>query len=103
MIEFKDKITFEMSGSPKFQGWGYKQDFVNFMIKHGFTHTTLTKNTDLLVVDDDSSNTGKIVKARKYNIPIVTYSELAKDKTKLYTKLTRKNRMFHIMKLMGEL
>lgn len=103
MSEFKDKVTFEMTGTPKYHGWSYKQDFVDFMTKHGFTHTTLTKDTDLLVTDDDKSNTSKMAKARKYGIPIVTYKELDKDKTKLYTKLTRKNRMSHIMKLMGEL
>ena len=101
--DFVDKVTYEMTGSPKIYGWPLKADFEEFMQKHGFTHTTLTKNTDLLVTDDAESDTGKMGKAKRYGIPIVTYAQLAKDKTLLYKKLTRKNKMSGIMKRLGEM
>ncbi len=75
-----DVITYEMSGNPvglESKGIRTKAQFVNAM-KTKFPnslHTTLTKNTTLLIVDNLSSNTSKANKARRYNIKILTYEQ----------------------------
>lgn len=43
-------------------------------------HTSLTKDTKLLIVDSLSSNTSKMLKARKWNIPQVTYQNALEGK-----------------------
>lgn len=70
-----DTITFEMTGSP--QNGMTKKDFVDqFKVKYpNSTQTTLNKNTSYLFVDSMASNSSKMNKARRYNIPIYTYEQ----------------------------
>lgn len=75
-IEINDStITFEMTGSPK--SGQNKKDFVaEFQRKYpNSSHTTLTKNTTYLFVDDLGSSSSKVNKARKLNIPMLTYED----------------------------
>lgn len=70
-----DTVTFEMTGNPPKMT---KEEFVK-RIKVTYPnsiHESLTKNTKYLVCDDLNSNSGKINKARKYNIKIVTYTDV---------------------------
>jgi len=69
-----DYYTYECSGSPSPE-FRTKADFNEFMYSNGFKHTTLNKNTDMLIVTDKDQGTLKCQKAEKYNIPIYTYSE----------------------------
>ena len=73
-------ITFEMSGEP---GFCTKAEFVEKMkqLYPNSIHTSLTKETKLLIVNDINSNTGKTNKARKYNVQIKTYQEILKLKS----------------------
>lgn len=70
-------ISFEMTGGPP----GItKQEFIK-QLKIQFpnsVHTTLTKDTKYLFVDNLNSNSSKLNKARKYNTKIVTYTEALK-------------------------
>lgn len=71
-------ITFEMSGEPvPFRQT--KKDFYLSIKNFGYEHTSLTKDTKLLIVNDLSSSTGKIKKAKKYNTLIKTYEQVLKD------------------------
>ena len=45
-------------------------------------HTTLTKTTNYLVVDTLSATSSKANKARKYNIPMITYEDALAGKMK---------------------
>ncbi len=73
----EDNITFEMTGNPPQMT---KQEFVKKLseIYPNSIHTSLTKDTTYLFCDDLSSNSGKINKARKYNVKILTYSQALK-------------------------
>ena len=86
--DFISKYTYECSGSPS-PTFKTKADFVEFMSKCGFKHTTLNKNTDMLIVADKEQGTLKCKKAEKYGIPIYTYhkakikaQEMAKNVSK---------------------
>jgi len=78
--DFEDHYTFECSGSPK-PYFSTKADFFDFMTDCGFKHTTLTKNTNMLIVESKDLGSLKCQKAQKYGIPIYTYKE-AKVKVK---------------------
>lgn len=69
-----DTITFEMTGTPPGMT---KQEFVAKFktICHSSIHETLKKDTKYLFCDDITSNSGKINKARKYNIKVITYTD----------------------------
>lgn len=71
-------ITFEMTGdSAPFRST--KKDFY-LSIKHlGYEHTTLTKDTKLLVTNDVSSTTGKMAKAKKFGTIVKTYEQVLKE------------------------
>lgn len=72
-----DLITFEMTGNPPQMT---KQEFVK-KIKNLFpnsAHESLKKDTKYLFCDNIGSNSGKINKARKYGVKIVTYLEALK-------------------------
>lgn len=74
-----DAISFEMTTSNASTSIA-KDNFIKQfkeLYPNSF-HTTLTKETKYLFCDDLSSNSGKINKARKYNIKIVLYSEALK-------------------------
>ena len=67
-------ITYEMSNSPTNMS---KEEFSK-QFKRKFPnsqHTTLTKNTKLLIVDSMDAATSKMNRARKYNVQIITYKE----------------------------
>ncbi len=77
-IEINDEtITFEMTQDP---GGMTKSEFVKkFQEQYpNAVHTTLTKETKYLFCSDISVNTGKLNKARKYNVKIVTYTNALK-------------------------
>ena len=78
----EDSMTFEMTGNPP----GMTKDEFYKKIKTVYPnilHTSLGKDTNYLVTDDMSSNTGKMNKARKYNVKIITYSDVLSGKVKL--------------------
>ncbi len=76
VVSNENKITFEMTGSPKDFGYKTKEDFINKVKQMGWEHTNLNKDTDYLVCDDLNSNSSKIQKAKKLGVKIVTYSNL---------------------------
>lgn len=78
--DFQDYYTYECSGSPK-PTFKTKAEFDEFMSECGFKHTTLTKKTDMLIVESKDFGSLKCQKAQRYNIPIYTYRE-AKKKVK---------------------
>ena len=78
--DFEDNYTFECSGSPS-PYFSTKSEFFEFMEKNGFKHSTLNKNTNMLIVAYEDIGTLKFQKAKKYGIPIFTYGE-AKQKIK---------------------
>lgn len=69
-----DTISFEMTGTPPGMT---KSEFVSKLKKQypNSTHTTLTKDTKYLFVDNLNSSSSKMNKARKYNSKIVLYSD----------------------------
>lgn len=74
-----DYLTFEMSGNPPQMS---KAEFIK-KIKQIFPnaiHTSLTKATKVLFVDNELSNTSKALKARKYNVKIVKYEDALNGK-----------------------
>jgi len=74
---FETSYTYECSGSPS-PTFRVKADFFEFMANHGFKHTTLTKKTNMLIVEDKDMGTLKCQKAQKYGVPIYTYREAKK-------------------------
>jgi len=77
---FTQNYTYECSGSPQ-PTFRVKADFNHYMAEHGFKKTTLSKKTDMLIVQYKGQGTLKEKKAKQYNIPIYTYAE-AKKKVK---------------------
>lgn len=82
----EDTITYEMTVEPGTQlvinGKTYsKNEFEKEFLKlyPNAIHTTLTRETTYLFTNNLSSNTGKINKARKYNVKIVLYSDALKN------------------------
>lgn len=75
-IEINDStITFEMSNPPK-SGITKEQFMTKFKQKYpNAVHTTLTRKTKYLICDDVNGNTSKCLKARKYNVTMITYEE----------------------------
>ena len=78
----EDSLTYEMSGNPPGMT---KQEFEKRLkqLYPNAVHTTLSKTTNILFVDTLSSATSKALKARKYNIRIVTYLDVLNGKEKL--------------------
>jgi hypothetical protein len=70
--------TYEMSGPPPKNLWATKAQFQIEMEKIGYTHTTLTKSTSMLICSAEDLGTLKWQKAQKYGIPIFTYEEAFK-------------------------
>jgi hypothetical protein len=96
--EFKDKVTYEMSGPTPDNLWRYKDDFVYDMYKWGYSHTTLTKNTDMLIASSEDLNTLKCQKAKKFGIPIYTYEDAFNKKEKLYIRVIRNKKITNLNK-----
>jgi hypothetical protein len=63
--EVTDHYTYECSGSPK-PYFNTKADFFEFMDSNGFRHTTLNKDTNMLIVSNEDLGTLKCKKAEKY-------------------------------------
>jgi len=99
--EFKDKVTFEMSDSPK-PYWVTKAEFVADMQDWGYSHTTLNKNTDMLIVSTKNLNTLKCQKAEKYGIPIYTYKDAFDRKDRLYKRVIRNKKLDNLKKKQEE-
>lgn len=74
-----DVITFEMTGNPPGMT---KAEFVAKIksILPNSVSTALTKDTKLLVCDDVNGTSGKLNKARKYNIRIMSYNDVLAGK-----------------------
>jgi len=98
MIERIDKVTYEMSGPTPPYLWEHKADFEKDMLKWGYNHTTLTKNTDMLIVAKEDLGTLKCKKAEKYGIPIYTYEDAYQKKENLYTRIVRRKKWDNISK-----
>lgn len=84
VIESEETVSFEMTGEPEGMS---KAQFVKAMQNkfgaNSVQHSPLTRKSDYLITNDLTSNTGKMNKARKYNVQIITYTEaLAKGLTK---------------------
>lgn len=99
--EFKDKVTYEMSGSPK-PFFDYKGDFMDQMKNWGYTHTTLNKHTDMLIVAYEDLGTLKCQKAEKYGIPIYTYEEAFNRKENLYKRVVRGKKLNNLKNISNE-
>lgn len=67
-------ITYEMTGEPPI---GTKEEFEKRLkaIAPNSQHTPLTKTTKYLITNDLNGNSGKMMKARKYNIRIISYQQ----------------------------
>jgi hypothetical protein len=96
--EFKDKVTYEMSGPPPKYLWSHKDDFMTDMLNWGYLHTTLNKKTDMLIATAEDLGTLKCQKAEKYGIPIYTYEDAFKKKEKLYIRITRNKKLDNLKK-----
>lgn len=71
-----DVITYEMTGNPNIAG--ITKNKFKELVKQKYPnslHTTLTKNTKYLIVDDINSTSSKANKARRYNIKLLTYKQ----------------------------
>lgn len=87
--QFIDKVTYEMTGPPPKWHWTHKADFEEDMRRWGYTHTTLTKNTDMLIAADEDLGTLKCIKAEKFGIPIYSYEQAFQKKELLYKRVVR--------------
>lgn len=72
----ENAIRFELTGSPKPYGFSKKEDFINLIKKHGYSHTGLDKSTSILITDDLNSSSSKMAKAKKLGVEIKTYEEI---------------------------
>ena len=74
-----DTISFEMTGTPPGMT---KSEFISKLkLRYpNSLHTTLTKDTKFLFVDNLNSSSSKMNKARKYNSKIVLYSDVLQGK-----------------------
>lgn len=68
-------IVFEMTGGPDGAGYKTKEEFVNFVMRHGYTHGKI-KAASMLVTDSYSATTSKMQEAKKKGIEIITYEDL---------------------------
>ena len=93
-----DKVTYCMTGPPPRNLWPHKSDFENDMIKWGYSYSTLSKNTDMLIASNEELGTLKCQKARKYGITIYSYEDAFNKKERLYVKVIRKKRLINLQK-----
>ena len=68
-------LRFELTGAAE-PVFANKAEFTAFMEKHGYIHTGLNKDTQLLITETMDSTSSKMGKAEKYGIPIKTYQEV---------------------------
>lgn len=69
--------TYEMTGSPKEQGFKVKSEFVALAEQKGFVHGKLTKDCNFLITDNLSATSSKMKKAEKLGVEIITYANFA--------------------------
>ena len=100
--KYVDKVTYEMTGPPNKNRWAHKVDFVEDMQKWGYTHTTLTKNTDMLIAADEDLGTLKCQKAEKFGIPIYSYEQAYQKKELLYKRVIRAKKIENLNRLAEE-
>jgi NAD-dependent DNA ligase len=83
LIVTSETITFEMTGSApnKMSKTDFKDKLATMY--QGTLHTTLNKDTKVLFVDSYSTNSGKMNKARKNNVKIISYEDVLSGKIKL--------------------
>ena len=96
--KYIDKVTYEMTGPPPKSYWAHKADFEADMLKWGYTHTTLTKNTDMLIAADEDLGTLKCQKAEKFGIPIYSYKQAFEKKELLYKRVIRAKKIENLNK-----
>jgi NAD-dependent DNA ligase len=68
---------YEMTGSPKEQGFKVKADFTGLAEKRGFQHAKLDKNCNFLITDNVNATSSKMKKAEKLGVETITYSDFA--------------------------
>lgn len=90
MKELEQLCTYECSGTPK-PFFKIKAEFTFFMKNNGFKKSTLTKNTDMLIVEFKGKGTLKEKKAEKYGIPIYTYNEAINKVKNMATEIEKFN------------
>lgn len=71
-----DRISIEMTGSPKEFGFKTKEKFLETLAPFGVEHHPLTHGCKYLVTNDLSSDTIKMKKAKKYGAKVITYGDL---------------------------
>jgi hypothetical protein len=83
----EDAITYEMSleegAQITYEGKAITKGQFETVLKEKYpnsVHTTLTKTTKYLIVNNVYSQTGKANKARKYNVKLVTFDDALKGK-----------------------
>ena len=103
IMNFKDfvnesknnKIIYQMTGSPKMDLQFLdpkdrtKSSFAAELADHGYVQGRMNKDCDLLITNDPSASSNKMKMAAKYNIKVVTYSEMIK-KYNLFNKKVKK-------------
>ena len=70
---------FEMTGSPKNAGFSTKSVFVEKLSEFGWEQAKMTKKNnvcDILVTDDMSSTTRKVLLANELGVTIMTYTDI---------------------------
>lgn len=72
----ESSVIFEMTGSPKSEGFKTKKDFIQEASQYGGVHGKLNKDCQYLVTHDKNSKSSKMSKAEKLGVKIVGYSEL---------------------------
>lgn len=82
-------IKIEFTGSPKSAGFNTKEEFLNAIKEHGFTHGGL-KDASYLITDDLNSSSSKMKTAAKKGIPIYDYSTFLEK----FCKIEETNSLF---------
>lgn len=69
--------VYEMTNSPKDAGFSTKEEFIEFMEPFGYEHGKLDKEASYLVTESLTKDSGKMQKAKKLGVEIITYGDLA--------------------------
>jgi DNA ligase (NAD+) len=68
----------EATGSPKSAGFLTKEDFFKYASQFGFENDSLSKSSQYLITDSYTSVSGKMSKANKLGIEIITFEDFCK-------------------------
>lgn len=72
-INFSNSITFAVTGSVP-DTFKNRNEFVKYMEDKGYTfHSSIKKDTNILITDNPDSNSSKIIKARKLGLDIKSF------------------------------